>query len=109
MKIIIFENDALAKLRECEGDIWSSRQLIRDPNVPNLFNLIRLWEHYIHLHRKNFVAATDKGLEAASKEIGIDPYLPSKDPGRSYKLKYNGQLMCYGKINGRGNNGRSIR
>lgn len=102
MRIFIYENDALLKLREREGEQWFCRQMIREPQTPNFYNLKSLWDHYIYLHRKDFLPATDGGLLLASREISIDPYLASSDKNRFYKLKYNGQLMCFGKINSRG-------
>lgn len=102
MKIMIFEDDVFNKLKEKEGSLWASRQLIRDPGSNNFYDLKILWDHYISLHRNSFVPATDQGLMAASREINISPVLASRDAYRFYKLKYNGQLICYGKMKGRG-------
>jgi len=98
MKIFIYEKDALDKLRLREGDLWYCRQMIRSHQSQNFYNLKSLWDHYIHLHRKDYLPATDGGLLLASREINIEPYLASGHKNRFYKLKYNGQLMCFGKI-----------
>ena len=97
MKIIIFEPEVLNKLKSREGDLWSIRQMIADPTASNLYNLKRLWDHYVFLHRKGFIPATDRGLEEASREINIDPYLESSNRNRFYKLRFNGQLVAFGK------------
>ena len=97
MKIVIFEPEVLEKLKAREGDLWSIRQMIVDHTASNLYNLKRLWGHYIFLHRQGFIPSTDRGLEEASREINIRPFLESSSRNRFYKMRFNGQLVAFGK------------
>lgn len=98
MNIKITDADILTKLSSREGLTWASRQMIKEDGALNLYNLKRLWDHYVSLHRQGHVPATDVGIKLASQEISISPFLASSVPSRFYKLKFNGQLVCFGKI-----------